>query len=234
MTPAAEVLGSLPYDHEPTRKTLAGLLDRLGTDPVNWLTCYARMGRARGSVAEAHRRRRLGHLPPEAQHQLAAPLGGGVPGHSPEASRAAFLHLFQCASEEAQIAVVPHFDARAVQHLLVYGDPAPAVRDAVIAAHGVAAQAAQAATTALSPRSWRTSSISTNRRWTPTCSSTAASTRRNGCGCSPDGCAAAVSAPSPRSCSPSCGRPTSATTVTGSSPAWTPVTWVWRARSSGG
>lgn len=52
VTPAVEVLGSLPYDHEPTRKALAGLLDRLGTDPVNWLTCYARMGRARGSVAE--------------------------------------------------------------------------------------------------------------------------------------------------------------------------------------
>lgn len=77
--------------------------------------------------------------------------GGGVPGHSPRGVPVAFLHLFQCASEEAQIAVVPHFDARAVQHLLVYGDPAPAVREAVIAAHGVAAQAAQAATPSLSP-----------------------------------------------------------------------------------
>ncbi|MGA4949780.1 hypothetical protein [Streptomyces lydicamycinicus] len=151
VTPAAEVLGSLPYDHEPTRKTLAGLLDRLGTDPVNWLTCYARMGRARGSVAELIDDAASATSRQKRNTSWPRPLEAVFPATPPEASRAAFLHLFQCASEEAQIAVVPHFDARAVQHLLVYGDPAPAVRDAVIAAHGVAAQAAQAATTALSP-----------------------------------------------------------------------------------
>ncbi|MEU8685334.1 hypothetical protein [Streptomyces sp. NPDC048611] len=149
--PATEVLNALPYDHEPTRKALAGLLERLGTDPVNWLTLYARMGRARGSVAElvedaaspGSRRKRSTSWP--------RPLEAVFPATAPEASRAGFLGLFQCASEEAQIAVVPHFDPRAVQHLLVYGDPAPAVRDAVIAAHGVPALAAQAATSALSP-----------------------------------------------------------------------------------
>lgn len=149
--PAAEVLSALPYDHEPTRKALAGLLDRLGTDPVNWLTCYARMGRARGSVAELIDDAASATSRQKRNTSWPRPLEAVFPATPPEASRAAFLYLFQCASEEAQIAVVPHFDARAVQHLLVYGDPAPAVREAVIAAHGVAAQAAQAATPSLSP-----------------------------------------------------------------------------------
>ncbi|WP_327689357.1 hypothetical protein [Streptomyces tubercidicus] len=151
VAPAAEVLSALPYDHEPTRKTLAGLLGRLGTDPVNWLTCYARMGRAGGSVAELIEDAAWADSRAKRSTTWPRPLEAVFPATPPEASRAAFLSLFQCASEEAQIAVVPHFDPRAVQHLLVYGDPAPAVRDAVFAAHGVPAQAAQAATTALSP-----------------------------------------------------------------------------------
>lgn len=149
--PATEVLNALPYDHEPTRKALAGLLGRLGTDPVNWLTCYARMGRARGSIAELIDDAASAGSAKKRSTTWPRPLEAVLPATPPEASRAAFLSLFQCASEEAQIAVVPHFDPRAVQHLLVYGDPAPAVRDAVVAAHGVSAQAAQAATTALSP-----------------------------------------------------------------------------------
>ncbi|MCF3143395.1 hypothetical protein [Streptomyces platensis] len=151
VTPAVEVLSALPYDHEPTRKALAGLLDRLGTDPVNWLTLYARMGRARGSVAELIDDAASATSRQKRNTSWPRPLEAVFPATPPEASRAAFLNLIQCASEEAQIAVVPHFDARAVQHLLVYGDPAPAVREAVIAAHGVAAQAAQAATPSLSP-----------------------------------------------------------------------------------
>ena len=151
VTPAAEVLSALPCDHEPTRKALAGLLDRLGTDPVNWLTCYARMGRARGSVAELIDDAASAGSVKKRSTTWPRPLEAVFPATPPEASRASFLNLFQCASEEAQIAVVPHFDPRAVQHLLVYGDPAAAVRDAVVAAHGVSAQAAQAATTSLSP-----------------------------------------------------------------------------------
>ncbi|MFE1173516.1 hypothetical protein [Streptomyces sp. NPDC058773] len=149
--PAAEVLSELPYDHEPTRKALAGLLDRLGTDPVNWLTCYARMGRARGSVAELIEDAASPASGKKRNTTWPRPLEAVFPATPPEASRAAFLSMFQCASEEAQIAVVPHFDARAVQHLLVHGDPAPAVRDAVVAAHGVPALASQAATGSLSP-----------------------------------------------------------------------------------
>ncbi|MEV0370826.1 hypothetical protein AB0I10_13495 [Streptomyces sp. NPDC050636] len=149
--PVDEVLRALPYDHEPTRKALAGLLTRLGTDPVNWLTCYARMGRSPGSsVAEliadaastATRRKRYADWP--------RPREAEFPAAYPEPNRKAFLDLLQCASDEVQIAVVPYFDALAVQQLLVDGDPSPAVRDAVVAAHGVAAQVAMAAADGLS------------------------------------------------------------------------------------
>ncbi|MEU5207824.1 hypothetical protein [Streptomyces sp. NPDC020742] len=151
VTPAMEVLHALPYDHEPTRKAIGALLAPLGTDPVNWLTCYARLGRARGTVAEliadaadaTSRQKRTTAWPRR--------LEAVFPATAPEASRAAFLGLFGCASQEAQTAVVPHFDPRAVQHLLVYGDPSPAVRDALTAAHGVAAPASQAACRSLSP-----------------------------------------------------------------------------------
>ncbi|MFG2137419.1 hypothetical protein [Streptomyces sp. NPDC048650] len=144
--PAAYVLDTLPYDHEPTRKALAALLTPLGTDPVNWLTCYARTGRARGTVAEliadaavpSGRRKRHTSWP--------RPLEAEFPAVRSDSSRPAFLGMFQCATEEAQSAVVPHLDARAVQHLLVYGNPTPAVRDAVVAAHGLSAQVAMAAT----------------------------------------------------------------------------------------
>ncbi|REK90261.1 hypothetical protein DY245_10850 [Streptomyces inhibens] len=151
VTPAAEVLRSLPYDHEPTRKALAALADRLGTDPVNWLTCYARTGRARGSVAELIADAASATSRKKRNTTWPHPLEAVFPATAPEASRAAFLRLFECASQEAQIAVVPHFDARAVQHLLVYGEPAPAVRDAVVAAHGVSAPVSQASTDSLSP-----------------------------------------------------------------------------------
>ncbi|MET8019448.1 hypothetical protein [Streptomyces decoyicus] len=148
--PAVEVLDSLPYDHGPTRKAVAGLLAWLGTDPVNWLTCYARMGRARGSVAELiadvtspdSRKKRCTNWP--------WPQEAKFPVGHPQNSRSAFLAMFRCATEEVQKAVVPHLDARAVQHLLVFGEPSPAVRDAVVAAHGLPAQAAMAASYHLS------------------------------------------------------------------------------------
>ncbi|ARF55278.1 hypothetical protein [Streptomyces gilvosporeus] len=145
VTPAEAVLDALPYDHEPTRKALGTLLARLGTDPVNWLTCYARIGRADGSVAELiadavstdTRRKRHTSWPRPAPAQF--------PAAPPENTRPTFLDMFQCASEEAQRAVVPYLDARAAQHLLVYGDPSPAVREAVVAAHGRPALVAMAA-----------------------------------------------------------------------------------------
>ncbi|MET9292710.1 hypothetical protein [Streptomyces sp. NPDC003077] len=147
--PAGRVLAALPYDHEPTRKAVGDLLAPLGTDPVNWLTFYSRLARAEGSAtaliaevaAPAGRGKRNTTWP--------RPLPASFPATAPEASRATFLSLFQCATEEAQISVVPHFDERAVQHLLVYGSPSDAVRAAVVAAHGVTAHAVHATTGAL-------------------------------------------------------------------------------------
>ncbi|MFI9046452.1 hypothetical protein [Streptomyces sp. NPDC053427] len=141
LTPAREVLDMLPYDHEPTRKAVADLLAPLGTDPVNWLTFYARMGRADGTavdlvadaVSTTSRKKRNTTWPRR--------LDAVFPVTAPGESRAPFLQVLQCVSEAAQLALVPHLDARAVQHFLVYGDPAPAVREAIVAAHGVPALA---------------------------------------------------------------------------------------------
>ncbi|MFF4949890.1 hypothetical protein [Streptomyces chattanoogensis] len=146
--PAEDVLWHLPDDHEPTRRALTGLVARLGTNPVNWLTCYARMQRARtSSVAELiedavrtdTRRKRYTSWPrPEEADGLTS------------FSRRAFLAMFRCASEEAQLAVVPYLDPRGVQDFLVHGEPSPAVREAVVAAHGLPAQVAMAASDDLS------------------------------------------------------------------------------------
>ncbi|MEV0372945.1 hypothetical protein AB0I10_24495 [Streptomyces sp. NPDC050636] len=148
--PALEVLDSLPYDHEPTRKAFAGLLSRLGSDPVNWMTLYARTGRARGSIADLiadavstdSRKKRRTSWPWREEAKF--PVGRA------ENSRAAFLAMFRRAPEEVQKAVIPHLDARAVQHFLVYGEPSQEVRDAVVAAHGLPAQVAMAAAYRLS------------------------------------------------------------------------------------
>ncbi|MFJ5674838.1 hypothetical protein [Streptomyces sp. NPDC093097] len=145
LSPAAEVLTALPYDHAPTRRAVGTLLAPLGTDPVNWLTLYARTGRARGTAAE---------LVADALATVAAGKGSTTwpwrkdatfPATRPERSRTVFLELFRCAPEAARIAVVPHLDSRAVQHLMVFGDPTPAVEEAVVAAHGTEARVAQAA-----------------------------------------------------------------------------------------
>ncbi|MEU9125190.1 hypothetical protein AB0C96_36060 [Streptomyces sp. NPDC048506] len=145
VTPAKDVLRELPYDHEPTRKAVAELVAPLGTDPVNWLTCYDRMRRARGSVAEliadvtkpGSRKKRCTSWPEPRDAESPA-------GTSSRDPRAAFLALFRCASPEAQIAVVPHFDGLAVKQFLVAGNPSPRIRDAVVAAHGRPAQLAMA------------------------------------------------------------------------------------------
>ncbi|UYB39427.1 hypothetical protein SLV14_001920 [Streptomyces sp. Je 1-4] len=147
LTPAADILRALPYDHEPTRKAVADLVAPLGADPVNWLTYYDRMRRfPRNSVAAlvadvtgpASRKKRCTSWPRPRKAQF-------PPGHTPEESRAAFLGMLECAPEEVQIAVVPSLDPLAVQQFLLEGNPSPAVRDAVAAAHGLPAQLAMAA-----------------------------------------------------------------------------------------
>ncbi|MFI9046450.1 hypothetical protein [Streptomyces sp. NPDC053427] len=145
VAPAETVLNALPYGHEPTRKALAGLLTRLGTDPVNWLTCYARTGRAHGSVAELIADAASTTTGGKRCSAWPRPAPAQFPAGPPQDARRAFLGMFRCASPEAQRAVVPYLDARAVQHLLVHGDPSPEIRDAVVAAHGLPAQVAMAA-----------------------------------------------------------------------------------------
>lgn len=147
MTPAADVLSALPYDHEPTRKAVADLVAPLGADPVNWLTYYDRMRRYPGNSVvglivdvtdPASRKKRC--------TTWYRPRSAKFPAdHTPENSRAALLGMLECASQEAQIAVVPYLDALAVQQFLVKQNPSSAVRDAVVAAHGLPAQIAMAA-----------------------------------------------------------------------------------------
>ncbi|MFB6437637.1 hypothetical protein ACFCVY_12785 [Streptomyces sp. NPDC056411] len=146
LAPAKGVLCALAYDEEPTRKALAALVAPLGTDPVNWLTCYARLRRFRGSPTEliaevtgpgARVKRRTDWPEPrEAEFPL---------GEVRQSAREAFLALLDSASQEAQTAVVPHLDGLGVQQFLVRGNPSPAVRDAAVAAHGRPAQLAMAA-----------------------------------------------------------------------------------------
>ncbi|MFF2807163.1 hypothetical protein ACFVT2_08255 [Streptomyces sp. NPDC058000] len=148
--PAEAVLTYLPLDHEPTRKALAHLLDALGTNPANWLTFYARMSTARGSVTALIADATAPHARRKRHTSWPRPAPAQFPAESPEHARPTFLKVFACVSEEVQCAIVPYFDARAVQQLLVFGDPSPAVRDAVVAAHGRSAQVAMAGGYALS------------------------------------------------------------------------------------
>ncbi|ARF55280.1 hypothetical protein [Streptomyces gilvosporeus] len=143
--PARETLAALPYDHEPTRRAVAELVAPLGTDPVNWLTFYARTGTARGTAAELVAEAAAPDSPAKRTTTWPRPLAAVFPATAPRDARKVFLRVLRCAPEAVQIAVVPHLDARAVQHFLVYGDPAPAVREAVVAAHGVPALVSYAA-----------------------------------------------------------------------------------------
>ncbi|MGV4925721.1 hypothetical protein K2224_18855 [Streptomyces sp. BHT-5-2] len=142
--PAGTVLAHLPLDHGPTRKALTDLLDTLGTDPVNWLTFYAGLSTSSGSVTALVADATATDARTGRHTSWPRPAPAQSPAEQPDEARSAFLTVLACASEEAQLAVVPHFDEQAVQHLLVFGSPSPAVRAAVVAAHGPSAQVARA------------------------------------------------------------------------------------------
>ncbi|MFF4695951.1 hypothetical protein [Streptomyces chattanoogensis] len=136
--PARKVLGALEYDHEPTRKAVAELVAPLGDDPTAWLTLYKRLRRFQGPASEL-----IAKVCASAASQRVTawpdPLGPGEPGKDrPEGARRTFLDLFGCAAEEAQLALLPHLDMRAVQHLLAIGKPSPRVCAEVVAVHGTA------------------------------------------------------------------------------------------------
>ncbi|MFB6602008.1 hypothetical protein ACFCXR_03150 [Streptomyces noursei] len=147
--PAEAVLTYLPLDHEPTRKALAHHLDALGADPANWLTFYARLSTARGSVTELIADATAPHGPRKRHTTWPRAVPAQFPPEAPAHARPTFLKAFASVPEEVQCAVVPHFDARAVQQLLVFHDPSPTVRAAAVAAHGTSAQVAMAAWYAL-------------------------------------------------------------------------------------
>ncbi|MEV0373978.1 hypothetical protein AB0I10_29940 [Streptomyces sp. NPDC050636] len=134
VAPARKVLAALQYDHEPTRKAVAELIAPLGDDPTAWLTLYKRLRRFKGSATELIAKacastRRVTAWP--------EPLGPGDPGkEEPQGARRVFLDLYGCAPEEEQLALVPHLDMRAVQHLFAVGKPSRRVCAEIVAVRG--------------------------------------------------------------------------------------------------
>ncbi|WP_436774453.1 hypothetical protein [Yinghuangia sp. YIM S09857] len=143
--PANHMLALLPETPE-VRTALADLFAPFGDDPHLWLTFYSRLPRFAGSavdlvaeVAASPTAKRTTTWP--------RPLAAVFPATEPENTRALFLHLLRLLPDSVVIALAPYFDARAVQHLLVYHYQAlsPRARDALVAAHGVPALASRAA-----------------------------------------------------------------------------------------
>jgi hypothetical protein len=129
------------------RDALNAVFAPLGEDPELWLTLYAKLPRFAGSATDL------------VAEVLAAgkrttkwprPLAPVFPATEPENTRALFLTLIRHMPDEVTIALAPHLDARAVQHLLVFHDLPEPVRDALVAAHGTTAPAAYAASYRLS------------------------------------------------------------------------------------
>lgn len=125
------------------RDALTEVFAPLGEDPSLWLTLYAKLPRFAGSTTELiaevlTAKKRTTKWP--------RPLAAALPATEPENTRALFLDLIRKMPDTLTIALAPHLDARAVQHLLVFHTLPDAVRDALVAAHGTAALAAYAAT----------------------------------------------------------------------------------------
>ncbi|MFG2208869.1 hypothetical protein [Streptomyces sp. NPDC048638] len=132
--PARRILAALDYDHEPVRKAVAELIAPLGNDPTAWLTFSKRLRRFEGSATEL-----IAKVCASTKRVTAwpDPLGPGDPGKDePEGARRVFLDLFGCAPQEAQLALVPHLDMRAVQHLFALREPSPRVCAEIVAVHG--------------------------------------------------------------------------------------------------
>ncbi|THA23054.1 hypothetical protein [Streptomyces sp. A1547] len=144
VTPAAEALQCLPQGEEPVRKAVRELTAPMGADPAAWLALYRRISRFEGTAtalvaaacADAARSSRAPSWP--------RATGAAFPSREPEGPRGLFQRLFEYAEEEAQEALVPYLDGRAVQHLLVFGAPSPRLRARIIAVHGRSAHLANA------------------------------------------------------------------------------------------
>ncbi|UGQ10363.1 hypothetical protein LO772_26385 [Yinghuangia sp. ASG 101] len=138
---AARTLAALP-DTPAVEAALRDLFAPLGDDPHRWLTLYARLPRCTGPARELVAEVVANAKPVE---RWPRPLDAVFPATAPENTRALFLRLVAAMPDAVGIALAPYLDARAVQHLLVFHTVADAVRDAVVAAHGVPALVAYAA-----------------------------------------------------------------------------------------
>lgn len=144
MTPAEKVLSCYPMNlDEEALKALRHLLDPLGTDPANWLTFYARLGRAKGSVA-ALVAEVLATDPEHRNTRWPRPQEARFPLRHPSGARATFLRTLAYLAEEVQVALAPFLDVRGAGQLLAFYGVSPRVRTALIAPHGQAAQRALA------------------------------------------------------------------------------------------
>ncbi|MDI2129600.1 hypothetical protein [Yinghuangia seranimata] len=134
----ATLLAALPREEPSVRDALTGLAASFGTDPTAWVTLYATLGTFTGPAVA------LPHAVARAEPVVVwpDPEPAAFPLTAPEGARAAFVALLAHASEETRLAVVPHLDQRAAQHLLVCEDPAPRVRAALLDAHCSAASSA--------------------------------------------------------------------------------------------
>ena len=141
--PASRVLASLPYGKESLGPEMAGLLETLGDDFAAWRALYSLLPRFTGSSTELF----AAAVEQKAKHRGKSwprPLEAEYPVKRPPGLRAAFLQLFLQAPEEVQTALAPHLDRRCVQHLLVFHQPSPALRDLFISLHGTAVLASVA------------------------------------------------------------------------------------------
>lgn len=139
-SPAARMLTALP-DTEQVTEALRALFTPFGTTPRHWLTWYARVARSRVGAREFVDEVLADPKPVTAWPR---PLDAVFPAHEPEHTRALFLRVLRAMPDEVTIALAPHLDLRSVQHLLVFHGVPAEVRDALVAAHGVAALVAHA------------------------------------------------------------------------------------------
>ncbi|MDH6115027.1 hypothetical protein P3T36_007316 [Kitasatospora sp. MAP12-15] len=153
--PAAVTLGCLPAAvdaGEGVRTAVRELIAPLGADPAAWLSLYRLVNRftepATALVAAATVAATAAGNSKAGRRNAARwprPLGAAFPAREPEDARRIFQLLFEYAELEVQEALVPYLDARAVQHLLVYGHPAQRIRDLIATVHGPSAQLGRAA-----------------------------------------------------------------------------------------
>lgn len=135
--PARHVLGALPHSDERVRGALDAQVARLGSDFANWRALHNRLPRFNGSV-RALVDTALAEAPQHVGKPWPKPLGPEFPPRRNAVGRAAWLHLFDRAGKDAQLALSEHMDGRAIQQLLVWHQPDQDLRDHIVATHGAA------------------------------------------------------------------------------------------------